>query len=344
MRIGIDARKINDFGIGTYVRGLLRGLAATRDKEKYVIFAPAEAVKLLPNGFEHVELDTPTYSVRELIAVGRAAKRARVDLLHVPHYVVPVVRGPVVTTIHDLIHLRTAYNNPLKPIYARAMLRRAVARSAHILTVSAAVRADIIQTLYARPERITVTPNGVDDAFRAPAPRAMPGSYFLYAGNDKPHKNVDRLVEAFSIVRASHPRLSLILAGAAFERHHPRQGIVAAGFMSTSELAALYRSAIAVVQPSSDEGFGLPAAEAMASGTAVITSHAPALVEVTGDAALHVDVRTLDELAAAMERLATDDAERVKLARRGIERARDLTWWRCATLTRNVYLDVLARS
>jgi glycosyltransferase involved in cell wall biosynthesis len=344
MRIGIDARKISDFGIGTYVRGLLRGLATVRESETYVVFAPAEAAKFLPHGFEYVELNTPHYSVRELIAVGRAANRARIDLLHVPHYVVPVVRGPVVTTIHDLIHLRMPHRNPLKPLYARAMLRRAVSRSSHVLTVSAAVREDIIQTLYGRPERITVTPNGVDDVFRASAPRASPGSYFLYAGNDKPHKNVDHLVEAFSIVRASHPRLSLILAGAPFERHHAREGIVAAGFLSTSELAALYRSAIAVVQPSSDEGFGLPAAEAMASGTAVITSRAPALVEVTGDAALHVDVATFDELVTAIARLATDDALRVALARRGIERARDLTWSRCAAMTRNVYSAVLSRS
>jgi glycosyltransferase involved in cell wall biosynthesis len=344
LRIGIDARKIDDFGIGTYIRGLLRGLAAAKGAETYVVFAPADASKLLPHGFEHVELDTPQYSVRELIAVGRAAQRARLDLFHVPHYVVPIVAGPVVSTIHDLIHLRIAHNNPLKPLYARAMLRRAVSRSAHVLTVSETVRGDIIRTLHADDAEVTVTPNGIDDVFRAAAPRAAPGSYFLYAGNDKPHKNVDLLVEAFSIVRASHPRLSLILAGAPFERHHPREGIVAAGFLSTSELATLYRSAIAVVQPSAEEGFGLPAAEAMASGSAVITSQAPALVEVTGDAALHVNTSTPDELIAAMQRLLSDDALRVALARRGIERARDLTWSRCATKTRDVYLHVLARS
>ena len=344
MRIGIDARKINDFGIGTYVRGLLRGLATAKGGETYVVFAPGDAAKLLPHGFEHVELDTPQYSVRELIAVGRAAKRARLDLLHVPHYVVPVVRGPVVSTIHDLIHLRVAHRNPVKPIYARAMLRRAVSRSAHVFTVSESVRVDIIRTLHADATRVTVTPNGIDDVFRAAAPRATPGSYFLYAGNDKPHKNVDLLVEAFAIVHGAHPRLSLILAGAPFERHHPREGIVAAGFLSTSELATLYRSAIAVVQPSSDEGFGLPAAEAMASGAAVITSQTPALIEVTGDAALHVNTSTKDELIAAMERLVSDDALRIDLARRGIDRARELTWSRCAMKTRDVYLNVLARS
>ena len=95
------------------------------------------------------------------------------------------------------------------------------------------------------------------------------------------------------------------------------------------------------MQPSIEEGFGLPAAEAMASGTAVIASNAPALVEVTGDAALHADALSVDSIAAAMERIARDDALRVALGQRGIERARVLTWRRCAEATRRAYLDVL---
>lgn len=338
MRIGIDARKSADFGIGTYVRGLLAGLAQIRRDEEYVVFAPPHAAGVIPAGFEHVAVDAPHYSVRELLVIGRAAERARVDVLHVPHYVVPLTRGKVVTTIHDLIHLRVRHRNPLKPLYARTMLRRAVHRSAHVLTVTESVRRDLIESLHVPPSRITVTPNAVDDVFRATAPNLTPESFFLYAGNDKPHKNVERLVEAFTRVRRDHRGLSLLLAGGTFERFHATEGVIAPGFVSTTELAQLYRDSIALVMPSLDEGFGLPAAEAMASGTAVIASAIPALIEVTGDAALHVDARSVDAIAEAMLRVLGDPQLRTTLARRGIDRTRDMTWRRCAEATRDVYL------
>src|SRR5207244_6681936 len=113
MRVGIDARKIADFGIGTYIRNLLRELVALGDE--YVAFAPAGTA--LPRGVEHVVVDAPHYSMRELVAVGRAADRARLDLFHAPHYVVPFTRVPLVVTVHDLIHLR--HRHPLARLYAR---------------------------------------------------------------------------------------------------------------------------------------------------------------------------------------------------------------------------------
>jgi glycosyltransferase involved in cell wall biosynthesis len=170
---------------------------------------------------------------------------------------------------------------------------------------------------------VVVTTNGIDEAF---SPIAMERTHFLYVGNDKPHKNIDALVEA----AGEH---ALILVGAPFERFRHRPNIDVRGFVSNEELVRLYRSAIALVMPSHEEGFGLPAAEAMACGTAVITSLAPALVEITGDAALHVDARDVDALAHAMRRVANDAQLRERLASRGIERARAFTWKRCAELT-----------
>ncbi|HEX6161005.1 MAG TPA: glycosyltransferase family 1 protein [Thermoanaerobaculia bacterium] len=327
MRVGIDARKIADFGIGTYIRGLLGALAAIREDDHYIAFAPPDAD--IPHGIEHIPIDAPHYSVRELVTVGRAADRARLDLFHAPHYVVPFTSVPVVVTIHDLIHLHQPPRNPLARLYARTMLGRAVRKARRVLTVSESVKRELQAELGAKD--VVVTPNGIDAPFFADGPKGE-GRYFLYAGNDKPHKNVPVLLDAFERIR-ERSGASLVLTGAPFSGG---EGIVAPGFVTTAELAALYRGALAVVLPSSEEGFGLPAAEAMACGAAVITSRAAALVELTGEAALHVDADAAS-LAEAMLRVAQDGELRARLGSNGRARAAKLTWMRCAEATRHVY-------
>ena len=339
MRVAIDARKITDFGIGTYLRGLLGGLAQIAGDDAYIVFAPAAAREMIPSRFEHVVLDTPKYSVRELVTVSRAIERARAEVFHAPHYVVPFTRCPTVVTIHDLIHLHQPLRNRLAPAYARLMLRRAVRKSARVLTVTAAIKAQIAIELRCPASKITVTPNGVDDIFRAEQPNRSPAHYFLFVGNDKPHKNVDRVVEAYTSVRSIAGDASLVLVGSPFRRFSGIEGVITPGFVSAPELASLYRNAIALVQPSLEEGFGLPSLEAMSSGTAVITSHDPALLEVTGDAAMHVDARSIREIANAMERLASDGVLRMQIAQRGIDRTRAFTWLECARETRRVYRE-----
>jgi glycosyltransferase involved in cell wall biosynthesis len=320
MRIGIDARKLSDYGIGTYIRGLLGALAATGEDE-LVAFAPAGVA--LPEGVEHVAVDAPHYSLRELVAVGRAADRAHLDLFHAPHYVVPFTRVPVVVTIHDLIHLTQPPANPLAPFYARAMLGRAVRKARRVLTVSEASKRAIVERLLVAPEDVAVTPNGIDARFFEEGPWAE-GRYFLFVGNDKPHKNLGVLREAAARVDGAR----LVVAGGA-------------NFVGDDELLALYRGAVALVMPSAEEGFGLPAAEAMACGTPVITSRDAALVEVTGDAALHADAEPR-ALAAAMRRLLDDDELRRAMSLRGRERAKMMTWKRCAELTRAAYRDAVS--
>jgi glycosyltransferase involved in cell wall biosynthesis len=273
--------------------------------------------------------------VRELITLGRAAGRARLDVFHAPHYVVPFTRVPLVVTIHDLIHLHQPMRNPLAPLYARAMIRRAVQHARCVLTVTETVKAQLETELGAK--NVIVTPNGVSvpsTADRRPRLVSTSADSFLFVGNDKPHKNVDTLIEALARI----PDARLILAGAPFDRFRGHERIDVRGFVSDDELSALYRNAMALVMPSLEEGFGLPAAEAMAHGTAVITSNAPALVEVTGDAALHADARDADALAAAMMRVARDADLRATLGAKGIERARHFTWKRCAEITRDAYL------
>lgn len=325
MRIGIDARKIADYGIGTYIRGLLGALAAA-GQDEIVAFAPAGTA--LPDGVALIAVDAPHYSLRELLAVGRAADRARLDLFHAPHYVVPFTRVPVVVTIHDLIHLNQPPANPLAPFYARVMLGRAVRKARRVLTVSEASKRAIVERLLVAPENVVVTPNGIDERFLERSAVGVQRSgerYFLFVGNDKAHKNLGTLIEAHARLRGE---VGLRIAGST-------------NFVSDDELLALYRGAVALVMPSAEEGFGLPAAEAMACGTPVITSRAAALVEITGDAALHVEA-TPDALAHAMERLLGDEELRAAMSIRGRERAQTFTWTRCAELTRGAYRAAIA--
>lgn len=338
MRIGIDARKIADFGIGTYIRGLLQALVDAGG-DSYVAFAPERVAHLLPAGVEHVPVDAPNYSIREIVVLGRAVDRAGIDLFHAPHYVTPFTRVPFVVTVHDLIHLR--HPNPLARMYARQMIGRAVRRGWRVLTVSEAVKREIVATFGCPQDHVVVTPNGVGAPFEAHG-QAAEGRYFLYVGNDKPHKNVDVLVDALAQINGQINDASLVLTGASFERFRTRAGVIVTGFVGDDKLAALYRGAMALVMPSREEGFGLPALEAMACGCAVITSFAPALVEITGDAALHAEPDA-DALRDVMRLIASDDALRRTLASRGIERAKHFTWTRCAELTSGVYRASLTR-
>lgn len=325
MRIGIDCRKIADFGIGTYVRGLVHALAELGGPEEYVLFTRPDAS--VPLAMERVEVDAPNYSIRELPILGRAIARARLDLFHAPHFVLPWTSCPSVATIHDAIHARFPPSQPGATLYISMMMRRTLRKSVRVLTVSEAARQSIVETYGGDPAKIVVTPNGIDGIFFDDGPRAE-GRYFLFVGNDKPHKNVPVLIDAF---RQLGGDAQLVLAGAAFERYRDIPGVIAPGFVPIEELAALYRGAVALIMPSFEEGFGLPAAEAMACGTPVIAADIPSLREVTGGAALHVDPRSAGELTNAMRNVTREHTVKAR------ERARTFTWRRCAELTRDVY-------
>jgi glycosyltransferase involved in cell wall biosynthesis len=342
MRIGIDCRKMFDFGIGTYVRGLVQGLSLLERDEQYVLFAPSRGMELLPSAFERVVVDVPNYTITEQIVMPRAISRARLDVFHSPHFVLPLIRPcPMIVTLHDLIYFRYPPSNPIGRLYMVALTSHDARVSERILTVSEAAKADIVAVLDCERNDVVVTPNGIDDRFFAPGlPATQWGRYFLYVGNDKPHKNVPRLVDAFRLVRRQSPSTSLVLIGAPFDRYRDVAGIVCAGRVDDETLAAAYRGARALMMVSLEEGFGLPAVEAMACGTPAIVSTAPALVEVTGDAAVHVDGCYVEAIADEMLRLDRDEALRALLSQKGVVRARQFTWHRCAELTRAVYLHV----
>lgn len=350
MKIAIDCRKYADFGIGTTIRGILEGLMAREDEDlEYLILAPPairDVVSPSPR-FSFVEEDSAPYSFRELISTGRAAQKHGADLLHVPHYVTPYTSLPVVTTIHDLIHLRLPRRDlPFGGrLYARWMLGRAVKKSSRIVTVSNAVKREIEQQFpRLSPDSIIVVPNGVPEPAASPVDQERRGRYLLFAGNDKPHKNVDRLVKAFESIDPREAGLTLVLAGSEFERFRSIPGVNVRGFVEEDDLIRLYRHATALVQPSLMEGFGLPVAEAMSHGTPVIVSAIPPLLEVAGDAAIPIaDPFEVESIATAMKVALYDDERRQRSASLGPVIAQRYRWSAAAEILVELWRDVRGR-
>src|SRR5581483_5885864 len=211
MRIAIDARKLHDFGIGTYVQNLLRQLARLDADSEYVLFCRKEdrdaLAALGPNFRISVDSASP-YSVREQASIPAHLMRERVDVYHSPHYVLPpLVPCRAVVTIHDCIHLMFPQYLPnrLAYAYAKMFMWWAAHRSARVLTVSEASKRDILHYFDIPRDKVTVIHNGLDERFRVPPPESevhrvrerfqLQEQFILYAGNVKPHKNVERLID-----------------------------------------------------------------------------------------------------------------------------------------------------
>jgi glycosyltransferase involved in cell wall biosynthesis len=356
--IAIDCRKIADYGIGTYIRGLVRGLAELDGESRYRLLAPASGKQLLaglPPNFEWVEEDSPGYSLREQVAVSRRLGELAPDLFHSPHYVLPAKTPKrVVVTIHDLIHLvhPEFLPNRLALSYARFMLQRAARRASRILTVSEATARDLNGRLGIPAARIAAIWNGVDERFRAVIPRedlagrlsalGLEPGYFLFVGNPKPHKNLETLLAAFAGLDSASSRLVIVGEKGAHREKDRDARVVSIGRIEDPLLPVLYAGAAALVFPSLYEGFGLPVVEAMASGTPVIVSTTPAVAEVAGAAALQVDPLDVSEWTRAMRRILTEPGLSDELSLRGRERAAAFSWNETARRTLAIYREVLA--
>jgi alpha-1,3-rhamnosyl/mannosyltransferase len=166
--------------------------------------------------------------------------------------------------------------------------------------------------------------------------------YLLFVGNPKPHKNLPALLAAYAELAARRSDLPPLLLAGGERDDAPAGGVRRIGVVAEGDLPALYRGARALVLPSLWEGFGLPALEAMASGTPVVAAARGALPELVGDAGLLFDPDDATALPAALARIVDDAALRAELARRGRERAAGYSWRETARATLAVYRDVLA--
>jgi glycosyltransferase involved in cell wall biosynthesis len=368
VRISIDARKLHDFGIGTYIRNLLQQLARIDQVNEYVLLCRpvdvAVAAELGPN-FRAVAEPAKPYSLREQFRVPIDLRREQVDLFHAPHYVLPpLAQCKMVVTIHDVIHLLFPQYLPnrLAYAYARASLWAATKRADRILTVSETSKNDILRRFKVPAQKIVVIYNAFDERFKMQPSEEdvtrvreryqLNHRFVLYVGNIKPHKNLERLIDAFDrLRRGGFDDLRLLIIGdeiskfpalrRAVHRHKLHKHVRFLGFVPIETLAVLYRLADVFVFPSLYEGFGLPPIEAMASGAPVVTSNVSSLPEVVGDAALLVDPYDPDSIADGCRQVLTDAQLRATLCARGRAQAEKYSWRQSIEQVHQIYMEVL---
>jgi glycosyltransferase involved in cell wall biosynthesis len=330
-------------GSETYVRELLRGLGRVGTHELSVLLPPAA-----PNSAEGLPAKVSTgYRLahtpgQRLAAMAAATVRpgplrdelGGANVVHYPLTLrIPRVPQPSIVTLVDLQHLDLpAMFSRAERLFRAAAWHRSIRGAGRVIVISEFVRDRAIHHLGLAADRVRVVPLGIDhDRLRPGAREREP--FLLYPARRWPHKNHDRLFEAFSLIRRERPELRLVLTGGGDFRAVP-DGVEALGHVAGDEVVRLMQTASAVVFPSLYEGFGLPPLEAMACGCPVASSNAAALPEVVGDAARLFDPDDPRAIAdAVLDVLAAPD----EWAARGLERARHYSWDTTARETDAVY-------
>jgi glycosyltransferase involved in cell wall biosynthesis len=290
------------------------------------------------------------------------ARRYRVDLLHSPANVAPLLyRGTSVVHIHDLCFVVNPqwYSFMFRTVY-NFIIPRLARRASRVITCSNNSRNDLMHFCQLPAEKVSLVYWAVDDTFLGGKPeggvaqeslRESLGEFVLYVGSLEPRKNINTLIEAYVKMRRENPELKhkLVLVGGESPLFADVQlrvkdfaaDIVFKGFIDDETLRRFYLNASLVAYPSLYEGFGLPPLEAMASGTPVVTSAGSSLPEVVGDAALMVNPLSADELTSAMVRMLTDRELRASFIARGFRQVERFNWYRVARNTLAVYYEVV---
>ncbi len=360
----LDARPATDHfpGIGRYVSNLAQAIVPElADDERLLLLRdPSRPSRwqLPPESEKVTWLDTAVspFSFSQQWQIPRLLKQFDITVYHSPYYLMPYrLPWPVVLTLYDLIPQKfPAHVSARARLLFQLTTKLAIRSSAHIIAISEATGQDAVVTYGVPPKKITAVPLAPDPRFQ-PQPTSetnnirqkynLPAAYTLYLGSNKPHKNLDRLVQAWEMVTQETPH-TLVIAGT-WDGRYPQAKVLAEqkqlsairflGPVDEADLPALYSGAQLFVFPSLYEGFGLPVIEAMACGTAVTCAHTSSLPEVGGDAALYFDPLNVAEMARQINHLLTDVPLRKELAAKGLTQSQKFSWQATAAATLQIY-------
>lgn len=372
MRIGIDARLWNETGVGRYIRNLVKELQIIDGQNEYVLFVKKDdkeqILKQVQNdNFRMVDVNIRWHTIEEQIKFPKILNRENLDLMHFPYYSIPVFyNNPFIVTIHDLI----PYNYPtgkastlpfflywLKFLAYKYVLKNASKKAKKIIAVSNATKQEIINNLKINANKIAVIHEGAEEKLKIKISKPglssriqtgfVSSKYFLYVGNVFPHKNLERLLKAFNVLIFKHKDVLLALVGGKdyfYKKLKERvremdlgNSIKFLGKVGDEELKSLYQNAVALVQPSLMEGFGLPALEAMTNGCIVLASDIPALKEVCGDAAIYFNPLDVVDIRKNLELIVNDEELRKKMIGKGYKQVKKFSWEKMAKETFEVY-------
>lgn len=375
-RIGIDARLYGPIGkgLGRYTQEIVDNILRIDRENEYVIFlsrANFDEFNFQEERVKKVMADARWYTLKEQILMPFLIAKERLDLIHFPHFNVPVLTPTkFVVTIHDLIltkfpTVRASTLEPLvykfKNLAYKTVIRGAVKRAKKIIAVSEFTKKDIVTQFGVSPRKIAVTYEGVanlakgrDSLFVSKLDDTetllsynIKKDFFLYVGNAYPHKNLEGLVEAFAEFYSRNPEVNLVLVGKEdyfyarlkefVKSFFPELPVIFPGYVPDNKLEVLYQRALAYVFPSLYEGFGLPSLEAMAKGCPVVSSKRSSMPEILGEAAIYFNPEDKTDIAARLEEIKKDPDLREKLINRGKKRVRQFSWWKCARQTWEIY-------
>ena len=377
MKIGIDARLFNQTGVGRYTSNLIENLLKIEKNNNYVLFVRNEdfdQVKLKIKNLTRstssgqelkiIRVDIPWHSIKEQVYFSQILNNENLDLVHFPYFSVPIsYNRPFIVTIHDLIihHFPTgkASTHPsfiymLKILGYKYVISRACKNAKKIIAVSKATKDEIVDHLKIPEDKISVIYEAADQQISNPksqiANKSINTKYFLYVGNVYPHKNVEKLINAFEILLQYFPNAELIFAGKEdyfykrlknfVKKLGHEKNIKFSGYVPDEELSNLYKNAVALVVPSLMEGFGLPPLEAMSNMCLVLASDIKALKEICGEDALYFDPYDENDMAEKMKAAYLGEFDR-EIIERGFERSKEFSWRKMAKETLKIYKDAI---
>lgn len=355
MKIAIDCRMVDHPGIGRYIRNLL-SFMLLQGQGDLCLYGDPVKLKFVKN-YPVIPYYARIYSVKEFFCDPFAPGKS--DLLHIPHFNAPFRKKmPLVITIHDLMYLRLKESAPwLKRKAAAIVFINALKKADRIIAVSENTKRDIIDYFPVAKEKIRVIHEAADPVFRKMDNNAellcvrkkynLPGDFMLFVGSLKRHKNIERLLLAYTDLKKRGIKHKLVIVG----RYRPDESEVLAKIKTTDaiylnevptqDLVCIYNLSSVLAFPSLYEGFGLPVLEAMACGVPVVVSSKTSLPEVAGDAGMLCDPGDAKDISDKIYQVLTDQPLRVALVDKGFKRASMFSWGKTAKQTLDVYKEVL---